>query len=194
MFSIKNRLFLSLLTVIFASLYLMGCAGQAGKLMDSAQASYRANDHEAALRNTVMALKHNPDYEKAQSFVTVYFKAAVQARQNRLKSLETSQAKFRWDDIVAQYKGLIEINSLVNSLPPLIHKKTKQRITFETPDYSVPLRQASEQAAEVHYQEGIRIADSGSDVETQKKAAKEFRAAKEFIPGYKDAETRYETS
>ena len=74
----------------------------------------------------------------------------------------------------------------------MIHKKTKQRITFETQDYSVPLRQASEQAAEAHYQEAIRIADSGADVETQKQAAKEFRAAQEFVPGYKDADDRYE--
>lgn len=194
MISMKNPILLSLLSVIFAALCLTGCAGQAGKLMNSAQVSYQANDYEAALRDTVMALKHKPNYEKAQNFVSTFFNAAVEARQRKIKTLESTSDRFRWDGIVAEYKGLVEINSLVRNLPPLIHKKTKQGITFETQDYSVPLRQASEHAAETHYQEGIRIADSGGDVETQKRAAKEFKAVEQFVPGYKDAEIRYEQS
>ena len=194
MISMKNLLFPSLLTLIFVSLCLTGCAGKAGKLMESAQASYRANDYEAALRDSVMALKHKPDYEKAQNFAPTFFNAAVEARQNKIKSLESSPDKFRWDGIVAEYRGLVEINTLVKNLPPLIHKKTKQRITFDTQDYSSPLRQASENAAEVHYQEGIRIADSGGDVETQKRAAKEFKMVEEFVSGYKDVRIRYEQS
>ena len=192
MISMKNLIFPSFLTLIFVSLCLTGCAGKHGKLMESAQASYRVNDYETALRDAVMALKHKPDYEKAQNFAPTFFNAAVEARQNKIKGLQASSSKFRWDGLVAEYKGLIEINGLVKSLPPLIHKKTKQRITFETSDYSTPLRQASENAAEAHYQEGIRIAKLGSDVETQKSAAKEFRKASEFVLGYKDADRRYE--
>ena len=197
MISMKNLLFPSFLTglrIVLLLLCITGCAGKHGKLMESAQASYRVNDYEAALRDAVMALKHKPDYEKAQNFAPTFFKAAVEARQNKIKNLQASSNKFRWDGLVAEYKGLIEINGLVKSLPPLIHKKTKQRITFETADYSTPLRQASESAAEVHYQEGVRIADSGSDVETQKRAAKEFKTAQEFVPGYKDAGIRYDQS
>jgi hypothetical protein len=194
MISMKNLFFPSFLTLIFVSLCLTGCAGKAGKLMESAQASYRVNDYEAALRDSVMALKHKPDYEKAQNFAPTFFKAAVEVRQNKIKGLQASSSKFRWDGLVAEYKGLIEINGLVKSLPPLIHKKTKQRITFETQDYSTPLRQASENAAEAHYQEGIRLANSKPDVETQKKAAKEFKTAQDFVPGYKDAGIRYTQS
>lgn len=192
MVSMKNLFFPSFLIVVFALLWLTGCAGKHGKLMESAQASYRVNDYEAALRDTVMALKHKPDYEKAQNFAPTFFNAAVEVRQRKIKTLESSSNKFRWDGLVAEYKGLIEINGLVKSLPPLIHKKTKQRITFETQDYSVPLRQASEQAAETHYQEGIQIADSAEDAETQKRAAKEFKKVQEFVPAYKDAAIRYE--
>ena len=165
-----------------------------GKLMESAQASYRANDYEAALRDAVMALKHKPDYDKAQNMAPTFFNAAVEVRQNRIRSLEAGSDRFRWDGMVAEYKGLIEINTLVKNLPPLIHKKTKQRITFDTQDYSTPLRQASEKAAEAHYQEGIRLANSAGDVETQKRAAKEFKMVEEFVPGYKDVRIRYEQS
>ena len=194
MVSMKNLLFPSFLTLVFALLCLPGCAGKHGKLMESAQASYRVNHYEAALRDAVMALKHKPDYDKAQNFAPTFFNAAVEARQNKIKALESSSDRFRWDGIVAEYKGLIEVNTLVKNLPPLIHKKTKQRITFETQDYSTPLRQASDSAAEAHYQEGLRIADSGGDVETQKRAAKEFKRVEEFVPGYKDVRIRYEQS
>lgn len=187
----KYRLYLSLLTVFFASLYLTGCAGKAGKMMDSAQASYQANDYESALRDSVNALREKPNYERAQNFVTTFFNAAVDARKSSIKSLETSPDKFRWDQIVVDYKALIQINTSVKNLPPLIHKKTKQRITFNTQDYSNELNKASEQAAEAHYQEGLQIAASGSDVETQKRAAKEFKRVEEFVRGYKDVVSQY---
>ena len=198
MFFMKNRLVLSLLTVIFASLFLIGCAGKAGKLMDSADMSYRANNHEAALRDTVTALRLNPNYVRAQNFVTVYFKAAVKAEQNKLKMLEsssselTSSRKFRCDEIVEAYRTLVRVNTLVSELPPLIHKKTKERITFGIRDYSLQLGEATENAAEVHYQRGVREAASSDDVETQKQAAKAFKRVQELIPGYKDAATRYD--
>ena len=76
-----------------------------------------------------------------------------------ISTLEGTSDKFRWDQIVAEYKGLVEINALVKNLPPLIHKKTKQRITFDTRDYTNELAEASNNAAEAHYQEGILIAD-----------------------------------
>ena len=54
------------------------------------------------------------------------------------------------------------------------------------------LDEATENAAEIHYQRGVREVASSGDVETQKQAAKAFRRSQEFIPGYKDAATRAE--
>lgn len=193
MVSTKCRLFLSLATTIFISICLTGCVtSKSGKYMESAQANYRVHNYEGALRNAVSALRINPNYVKAQDFVATYFKAAVKTRLNKIQRLETSTGKFRYDQIVTEYRGLVDINMLVTNLPPLIHKKTKERIIFGITDYSRQLSDASQKAAEVHYQEGIHLAKSGSDVETQKSAAKEFRKAKEFVPGYKDADDRYE--
>ena len=76
----------------------------------------------------------------------------------------------------------------------MIHKKTKQRLVFNIKDYTPQLNEASEKAAEVHYQEGILIAASGNDVDTQKMAAKEFKKAADYVPGYKDSSIRYEES
>ena len=188
----KNRFFQVFLILTFALLCLTGCAGKQGKLMKSAQANYQANDYEAALRDTVTVLKQKPNHVEAQNFVPIFFNAAVDVGQNRIKTLETTSDKFKWDEIVAEYNRLIEMNTLVQNLPPLTHKKTKQRITFETQDYSRQLAEASEKAAEAHYQEGIRLSASADDVETQKQTAKEFKTADTFVPGYKDAQSRYE--
>ena len=194
----RNILYTSSVTVVFASLCLIGCAGKVGNLMDSAEINYRANDYEAALRDTVTALRLNPSYVRSQNSVPMYFKAAVQAEQNKLKMLEsssselTSSGKFRCDEIVAAYRGLVRINTMVSELPPLIHKKTKERIVFGIRDYSMQLDEAIENAAEIHYQRGVRLAASSDDVETQKQAAKAFKRVQTLISDYKDADTRYE--
>ena len=191
----KNLRFLSIVTLMCIA-FLTSCATKHGDLMKSAQLNYQANEYEAALRDAAAALKLKPDYDKAQDFIVTFFNAAVQVRKDKIKSLEATPDRFKWDGIVAEYKGLIEINNLVKNLPPtaLVHKKTKQRITFETKDYTSQLGQASERAAEVHYQEGIRIAAEGNDVDTQKAAAKAFKKAEEYVPGYKDAGIRYKES
>ena len=192
MIFMKNRFFSSFLILAFALLCLTGCASKSGKLMKSAQASYQANDYEAALRDTVTILIQKPNHVEAQNFVQIFFNAAVKASQDRIAALEETSAQFKWDEIVAEYNRLIEMNTLVQGLLPLTHKKTKQQITFETQDYSRQLAEASEKAAEAHYQAGIRLSDSSDDVETQKQAAKEFKTAESFVPSYKDAQSRYE--
>ena len=191
----KNLRCLTVLTLMCIVL-LTSCATKHGDLMKRAQANYQTNRYEAALQDTVAALKLKPDYAQAQDLVVTFFDAAVKVRENKIRSLEATPSKFKWDEIVAEYKGLIEINSLVSNLPPtaLIHKRTKQRLVFNIKDYTPQLNPASEKAAEVHYQEGLLIAASGNDVNTQKKAAKEFKKAEEYVPGYKDASIRYEES
>ena len=191
----KNLRCLSVVTLMCVA-FLNSCATKHGDLMKSAQVHYQTNDYEAALRDAVAALKLKPDYDKAQDFVVTFFKAVVEGRENKIKSLEATPNKFKYDGVVAEYKGLIEINNLVKNLPPtaLIHKKTKQRLVFNIKDYTPQLNEASEKAAEVHYQEGILIAASGNDVDTQKMAAKEFKKAGEYVPGYKDSSIRYEES
>ena len=182
-----------ILMIMCASLMVTGCATPHGNLMKSAQANYQANQYEAALRDAVGALKLKPDFTDAQDMIETFFKGAVDVRESRIKSLEATSDKFKWDGIVAEYKALIEINRLVKNLPPmaLTHKKTARRLVFHTRDYTDQFAQASERAAEAHYREGIRIAASSGDVDTQKKAAKAFRSATEYVPGYKDADDRY---
>ena len=192
MICVKNLIISSLLTPVFTLLCLTGCGGKHSQFMESAQANYRVKDYDAALRDTVMALQYKPNYEKAQIYVKAFFDTAVRVHQDRINALETTSDKFRWDQIVAEYDGLIEINRLVSSLPPLKRKKTSEPIIFDIKDYTAQFNEALEEAAAAHYQEGIRLADLSDDPDTQKRAAKEFKMVEEFVIGYKDTQTRYE--
>lgn len=192
----KSSCLLSIVMLKCTLLFLTGCASKHANFMKSAHENYQANQYGAALRNTVIALKLKPNYDKAQDLVLTVFRAAVKHHEYTIKHLEKRRSRFKWDEIVYEYRKLIEINYLVESLPPaaLVHKKTRRRIIFNTKDYTYQLDEASQNAAEVHYQEGIRIASSSDDVVTQKRAAKEFKKVEEFVRGYKDADYRYEKS
>ena len=192
MIAMKNLGFSNMLTLVVASLCLTGCGGTHSEFMDRAQANYRVKDYNAALRDTVTALQYNPNYEKAQTYVKAFFDTAVRVHQDNINDLEGSSDRFKWDHLVVEYEGLIEVNSLVRSLPPLINKKTSLPITFDTKNYTTELNNALEKAAEAHYQEGIRLAELSDDPDTQKHAAKEFKRVEEFVVGYKDTRTRYE--
>jgi len=86
---------------------------------------------------------------------------------------------------------LTNLNQVIRNLPTLINKKTKKIIKFRITDYTQVLAKAKTNAAEVHYQEGLRLSNKeGLDI--QKQAAKEFKKAIRYQPGYKDAESRYE--
>ena len=192
MIAMKNLGFSNMLTLVVVSLCLTGCGGKHSEFMDRAQANYRVKDYNAALRDTVTALQYNPNYEKAQTYVKAFFDTAVRVHKDNINALENTSDRFKWDQLVIEYEGLIEVNSLVNSLPPLTNRKTSQPITFDIKDYTVELNNAAEKAAEAHYQEGIRLAEFSDDPDTQKRAAKEFKRVEEFVVGYKDTRTRYE--
>jgi len=180
-----------ILIIICALPFFIGCGAKFKDLEKQARLDYSGNRYDRALTNCVMALKINPNYDKAQELVPVVFKAAVDEHEEKIKALGLSQAQFKWDSIVREYETLIQNNKQVKTLPPLVVKKTGGRITFDVKDYTQQLAEAKNNAADQHYQAGILISqDKG--IERQKQAAKEFKLAGKFVPGYKDAASRYE--
>lgn len=174
---------------------ILGCAGLSkyGKLEKSARQQYQRGNYDKAVSECAASLKIKPAYDKAQMLMKDAFRIAVGAHEAKIKELTASSAKFRWDDVAGEYDALISINQEVKGLPTLVDKRTKQEIKFEIADYAQALAEAKTNAAETHYQEGLRLSQS-EGVDIQKQAAKEFKAAESFMPGYKDAGDRYEQS
>lgn len=178
---------------------LVGCATLTrvftpyGKLEKTARDHYAAGRYDTAVFDCAKSLKLNPEYEEAQILIQDAFRAASNAHERKIKTLKSSLAKFKWDDIVSHYNSLVRINETIMGLPTLRNKETKEVIKFELTDYTADLADAKKNAAEVHYQEGLRLSKK-EGIDIQKQAAKEFKKAMSFSPGYKDAEALYEKS
>ena len=189
----KSRIILIGIFVIVAMLLATGCAmfSNYGKLEKSARDNYAEGRYDTAVFECAKSLKLNPKYEKAQILIQDAFKAAANTHENRIRELNLSPGKFKWDDIVYEYETLIKINQLIKELPNLKVKKTKEIIKFKTTDYTKELADAKTNAAEAHYQEGLTLSKR-EGIDIQKQAAKEFKSAEHFCPGYKDAASLYE--
>ena len=189
----KTRIILIGIFVIVTILLTTGCAmfSNYGKLEKSARDNYVAGRYDTAVFECAKSLKLNPKYEKAQILIQDAFKAAANRHKNHIRELNLSPEKFKWDDIVYEYETLIKINQLIKELPNLEVKKTKEIIKFKTTDYTKELADAKTNAAEAHYQEGLTLS-TREGIDIQKQAAKEFKSAEHFCPGYKDVASLYE--
>lgn len=175
--------------------HLVGCAAlkKYGKLEKSARQQYRKGNYDAAVFDCAASLRQNPKYDKAQALIQDAFRAAVNTHESKIKQLELTSAKFKWDDVMVEYQALIKLNEAIRNLPTLTDKKTKEIIRIDVIDYTRELAEAQTKAAEAHYQEGLRLSRM-EGVDFQKHAAKEFKIANRISPGYKDAATLYEKS
>ncbi len=183
-----------MLAVIF--LAITGCSifTTHGQFTSSAKQAYTVGNYDKAVMDLVVALKSKPTYKKALNLIQDSFKQSVAAHKRGLELANLSQDPFKWDEIVAHYEGLDQVNVAVSQLPILRHAKSGVEITFSVESYIVQLADARPKAAEAHYQSGITLSQSSDDLQTQKKAALEFKAAQRYVANYKDAASRYESS
>lgn len=192
-----NRMYIRInlyLYAIFLMLpFISNCASfmEYGKLELAARDNYNKGNYDTALSYAISSLKLKPDYDKSQSLIKEAFPKAVEAHESNIKELNLSTAKFKWDTIVSEYEQLIKLNKDVKGLPTLTDVTTKEIIKFEIKDYTENLLKAKTNAAETHYQEGLRLIKD-EKIDIQKQAAKEFKTALAYIPGYKDSENLYE--
>jgi hypothetical protein len=159
-----------------------------------ARSEFQKGDYDAAVYDAASSLRYNPANTRAQLILEDAYRTAVNRHEDRVRNLRASGAKHRWDGIVSEYSALVNTSRVVRDLPTLVNKDAPGGIVkVQAKDYSMQLAEASRGAAETHYQEGARLAAS-ADVEAQKQAALEFRAAENYIPGYKDAADRFAQS
>ncbi len=180
------------LSMIIALMSACAAMFEYGKLERSARAAYQSGDYDQAFYSCAQSLQLKPEYAKAQDLIQDAFKKAVETHQDKIKELENGNEKLKWDAVVTEYEALGNINKVVKTLPTLRREETGQEIKFDTHDYSQELSDAKLKAAEVHYQAGVRLSKKATDVDTQKLAAKEFKAASHFVPSYKDSDQLYE--
>lgn len=186
------RFFKYLMPVVFiVLLFVSGCSKNVS-LYKKAQKQYNQGNLEAALQANVQSLSLKPGYAKAQDLIKKVFPQLVRVREDKIARLMASDDELKWDKLYKEYTELDGFQTSVQNLPQLRNPKTGEVIYFDFKDYSKNIRESKTNAAEYHYTRGINLARSGNNPDIQKDAAKEFKLALEFMPGYKDSVSRYE--
>jgi hypothetical protein len=184
-----TRIALSLVAVACILLF-AGCPAHVS-LQRRGRSAYERGDYDAAVRDAAASLRIKPAFDKSQYLLQNAFRVAVSRHQDGINELRSSTARFRWDDVAGHFAALVDLNRTVRDLPPLPNRLALGGyIVIETADFSTDLHAANVNAAEEHYQEGLRLAGSSSDLGVQRQATAEFAAAERFVPGYRDAADR----
>jgi len=189
----KTRIISHLLLGIIILFQSCAYFSEYAQLERRARDAFARTDYDTAVFLLARSLQINPEYEESQLLMMDAFLMANRMHQKQIESIEISGKEFRFDGLVREYQSLIDLHEAVSSLPPIRNSETKALIEFEIIDYKGELAQAEQSAAETHYLAGEKLARSES-LEDQKDAAKQFKRALSFVPGYKDAEVRYQST
>jgi hypothetical protein len=181
-------------TLLFAAALLLNCAPYLN-LERKARGEFQSGNYDGAVYDAAASLRHNPANTRAQLILEDAYRTAVNRYEDQIRDLRASSAKYRWDGIFNGYGALVKLSRAVRDLPTLLNKAAPGGIVkVEARDFSMQYAEAQRNAAEAHYQEGSRLAASSMDVEVQKQAALEFKAAQDIYPGYRDAGDRFAAS
>lgn len=180
--------------LLFAAALLLSCAPYLN-LERKARGEFQSGNYDVAVLDAAASLRYNPANTRAQLVLEDAYRTAVNRHEDQIRDLRASGAKYRWDGILSRYSALVNISRAVRDLPTLLNKAAPGGIVkVEAKDYSMQYAEAQRAAAEAHYQEGVRLSSSSSEVEVQKQAALEFKTAQDIMPGYKDAGDRFAES
>lgn len=160
-----------------------------GRHYRDAKSAVARSDYSRGIAALSLALQLDPEYKKAILLLEEAYPQGVNWYKNELTKVSGGFDLSSLDRTAAAYAALVSIAESVNTLPVLVHPKTKQTLSFSPGDYREELRQAELNAAEGHYQEGIRLALM-DDRESAKQSSREFLKALDYVPGYKDARER----
>ncbi len=180
-----------LLLLIVIAMINSSCSSS-GRLYRKANKHYQKGLYEVSVQEAANSLRQKPDNAKAQDLLVQAWETAVKNREDRVSNLAQSSNPNKWELILEEYTALQALGSSLQTLPTLVNPYSGYRVLINIPDLSEKINNSRENAAENRYQSGIRYAKISNDIDTQKKAALEFKAALNFIPDYKDASLRYD--
>ncbi len=147
-----------------------------------ARRSYAEGRFDEAVRLLAVKLRKKPDHRDSIQLLPV----AVNAAYNRHLELARDAAKqSQWDEARRHYEAMVNIRRELDSLPPLIDKKSRAPVDLpKPPDVSDERDKAQRNAAEGYYQRGLAAMQ---EVGQSDRAVQEFEAALRLIPDYRDA-------
>ena len=156
----------------------------------SAKKYYKNANYDQAAFLASKSIKNN--FQK-KSVVELFESAFIKSRNNyKLKILDIeSENNINWPNLYFQYSGLQNLNNELKSLVSFLNNNGNYSIDLVPLDYQQKLDTIALLAADFKYLKGLEYRKS-SDKDSQKLAAKSFKAVQDFVPGYKNSITLYE--
>ncbi len=184
---------------------------KAGNYNNEAGRLFKKGQYNAATLNAAHALRlavKKGQIREAQSRLLDSYDRAVQENLSNIEALKASSATFVNDQtvtdrakIVSLYQVMVDYNRILSGLPPSAFdpvKKKDPKLNLDIQDFTGDLQEAmtrynegKKEAAAWHYQQGRDLARS-SELEANKQAARHFRWAMEYVPGFEDAQDWYD--
>jgi len=206
----KNRFFFLLGIFLLTSGFPTSAQAQFGELLDKLSGGPSPNrlmkegKFPEALVAHLEKLAEKPDKKRIQkSFGKDYPELMDSIEAQQLRLVTATQA-FQGDHTIDKSKELIKhyttLQKAHDIFDPLGITRISQRkveVELDIPDVQEKIKaseslldQHTASAADMHYQQGLFHA-SHEDKDHQRAAAREFTRALEFIPGYQDAQEKY---
>ena len=171
----------------------------------------KAGQFNEAVLNASYALKMGEKknhLSTAQGYLNESYNRAIMQNENRIELLTENTESFEGDqtvtdlaEIVRIYKTMRTFNNVLKEVPPKSFNAVKKKDPGFHPDLidykdhiataKAKLATSKEEAAVFHYGEGREFESNGGKLNSRM-AAKRYRWADEYSPGYRDAKTRYE--
>ncbi|MDY0150664.1 MAG: CsgG/HfaB family protein [Candidatus Cloacimonas sp.] len=179
--------------LLLAGVLLSACS-QNGRLYRRAKKQFERANFESAVVDASKSLRLKPDNLKAQSLLVDAWNQTIQTRESNVSRFKNSNDPFKWEQVLSEYTALETLSSQLQTMPPLVNPETSYRVVLPCPDLYDKISESRENAAEARYQSALRYARMSNDMDTQKKAAQDFKEAMNLIPDYKDAQLKYQQS
>lgn len=165
---------------------------------------YDKGDYVNATLKAIDFLRTNEGNKNAQEILSVSFNMALEDIQNEINDMKERSKTFSGDETVNTRREIIRKYELLKDLDrkgrEIVRIIPKQKVPLEFDKINISsefeaaqksLDESIEMAAEMHHKSGNELKNK-PDRESQKAAAKEFKNAESFVPGYKDCKALYE--
>mgnify|MGYP005987251799 FL=1 len=145
-------------------LFFLGCS--------SSKNQFEKGNYEKAVELAIKKLRKNPASKKQLATLKAAYDYAVKVSEQKVIQYKTSQDRFKWDKIIAQYRRMQNLYLELLKCPGCL--------TVVNPvDYQQPLNNALVQGATIYVQEGKKTLSAQTKV-SGREAYRQFSKAKSY--------------
>ncbi|MGV3507848.1 MAG: hypothetical protein ACO1N7_01065 [Sphingobacteriaceae bacterium] len=152
----------------------------------SGRKAMNQGNYDEAIYKAVKRLRSNNDHKKSLTILTQTYPLAQKWHLNRIKDLEASYDRFKWEPVAREYAALINLYEEILRCPGCLTAVPSPQ------SYAAEYESAKLKAASERYNAGIESLDKGKlgDRNEAKNAFYHFAEANNWINNYKDTDQK----